>query len=141
MKMGFVVSLMLVIAMGALLMAGENQETQIEVNGMECQGCVARVTKALQAIDGVETVKVSLEEGKADVEYTTASVEKMENAILALGFEANNRKPGMTHEEMEQKNPELKEECFTETGGACCAGETGKSGSCDDKSSGKGTKL
>lgn len=39
----------------------------IKVEGMSCQHCVNAVTKALEALDGVKNVRVSLE--KAQAEY------------------------------------------------------------------------
>ena len=40
-------------------------KTLIQIKGMMCQHCVAHVTKALTAVPGVDTVEVSLEEGRA----------------------------------------------------------------------------
>lgn len=39
----------------------------LKVNGMSCMHCVARVEKALSAVDGVTDVTVSLEKGEAVV--------------------------------------------------------------------------
>jgi copper chaperone CopZ len=38
---------------------------RIEVKGMSCSHCVKAVTAALQAIEGVDHVNVSLEKGEA----------------------------------------------------------------------------
>lgn len=37
----------------------------IKVKGMSCNHCVMRVTKALQAIEGIKNVKVDLQSGVA----------------------------------------------------------------------------
>jgi len=37
----------------------------IKIEGMSCNHCVMAVTKALQSIEGIENVKVSLEKGEA----------------------------------------------------------------------------
>ena len=43
-------------------------EKKLKVEGMMCQHCVKHVTEALAAVDGVEKVDVSLEEGTATVQ-------------------------------------------------------------------------
>ena len=42
-------------------------EKKLKVEGMMCQHCVKHVTEALAAVEGVEKVDVSLEEGTATV--------------------------------------------------------------------------
>jgi copper chaperone len=37
----------------------------IKIKGMSCNHCVMRVTKALQAIEGIRNVKVDLQSGEA----------------------------------------------------------------------------
>ena len=41
----------------------------IPIEGMTCGGCVANVERVLKAIDGVQSVNVSLEPGEAVVEF------------------------------------------------------------------------
>lgn len=61
----------------------------ITITGMSCQHCVASATKALQAIDGIDTVSVSLEEKKATyTEKKPVDVETIKKAIKAIGFDA-----------------------------------------------------
>ena len=43
-------------------------EKKLKVEGMMCQHCVKHVTEALAAVEGVEKVDVSLEEGTATVQ-------------------------------------------------------------------------
>jgi copper chaperone len=42
----------------------------IKIKGMTCHHCVMAVSRALQAIDGVNRVQVSLEKGEATFEET-----------------------------------------------------------------------
>ncbi|PKN59722.1 MAG: mercury transporter [Deltaproteobacteria bacterium HGW-Deltaproteobacteria-11] len=42
----------------------------IKVKGMSCSHCVMAVSKALQAVDGVDRVHVGLETGEATFEET-----------------------------------------------------------------------
>ncbi|MDD5175538.1 MAG: heavy metal-associated domain-containing protein [Sterolibacterium sp.] len=62
----------------------------VKVGGMSCQGCVASITKVLQALPGVEKAKVSLERGEARVDYDAGKVTyaALKQAIEDAGFEA-----------------------------------------------------
>ena len=64
--------------------------TTINVQGMTCGGCVASVTRALQALDGVDKVSVSLERKEASVDYDPARIDeqKLRAAIEDAGFDA-----------------------------------------------------
>jgi copper ion binding protein len=66
------------------------ETTRIKVGGMTCSGCVASVTRALQSIEGVDKVEVSLEEAQASVRYDPARVNetKLRSAIEDAGFDA-----------------------------------------------------
>ena len=60
-------------------------ETKIlKVSGMSCEHCVRAVTEAVGSISGVESVKVSLETGAAEVTYDPAlvSLDKIRAAIV-----------------------------------------------------------
>ena len=61
----------------------------VTVNGMSCQHCVASVTKALEAIDGITDVKVDLASKTATyTEEKPVDPQTVKNAIAAIGFEA-----------------------------------------------------
>lgn len=62
-------------------------ETTLSVKGMHCPKCVARVTNALEEIEGVTKVAVSLEEENAVV---TGQVDGqvLVDAVNELGFTA-----------------------------------------------------
>ncbi|KKG12634.1 COP associated protein [Methanosarcina sp. 2.H.T.1A.6] len=64
------------------------QET-IKVEGMSCGHCVMRVKKAIEGMQGVKKVDVSLENKQAVVEFDegTTSVEKIKAAIKETGYE------------------------------------------------------
>ncbi len=59
----------------------------IRIQGMRCQHCVASVTKALEAIDGISDVRVDLEAKEATYSGE-ADLETVKQAIAAIGFEA-----------------------------------------------------
>lgn len=63
-------------------------EKTIEINGMTCGHCAARVKKELEKIEGVESVEVNVEEKKAVVSLNTAISEvKRKAAVEEAGYE------------------------------------------------------
>lgn len=60
----------------------------ISIEGMMCQHCVKHATEALQKIDGVSDVTVSLEQKNAVV-YVNDKVtdDMLKNAIVEAGYE------------------------------------------------------
>ncbi len=67
----------------------KKETTTFAVKGMHCPKCVARVTDALQGVEGVTTATVTLEDEKAVVEGHGYSVDACIAAVKAAGFEAN----------------------------------------------------
>ena len=62
-------------------------EKIIRIEGMRCMHCAARVKKALEAIEGVETADVSYENGTAEVRLATeVKGEALRSAVEALKF-------------------------------------------------------
>lgn len=61
----------------------------IRVEGMTCNNCVQAVTNALNEMNGVDSVNVSLEKGQASVTFDEAltSLGLMKQAIQGIGFE------------------------------------------------------
>ncbi len=60
----------------------------LKIEGMMCQHCVAHVSKALQAIEGVESVEVNLKKKSAEVLLNKeVSNNVFENAIKEAGYE------------------------------------------------------
>lgn len=62
-------------------------QTTLKVTGMTCGHCVAAVTKALEAIPGVEKADVSLEKAQAVVSGE-ADQQAMIDAVKEEGYEA-----------------------------------------------------
>jgi copper chaperone len=59
--------------------------TEIKVEGMSCQHCVAAVTRAIQEIDPAAQVRVDLVQGRVAVE-STQSEEALKGAIDEAGY-------------------------------------------------------
>jgi copper chaperone len=61
----------------------------IKVKGMSCNHCVMRVTKALQAIEGIKNVKVDLQSGEATYDEDKPIDRKViAEQIRKAGYEA-----------------------------------------------------
>lgn len=56
---------------------------------MHCNGCVKSVTNALNKVDGVANVEVSLTDEQAVVNYdeAKATVEQLHSAVVGAGYE------------------------------------------------------
>jgi copper chaperone len=65
------------------------QKASFDVGGMSCGGCVANVTRVLEAIPGVSRVTVTLDPGRADVDYDPSRVkaEAFYDAVRNAGYE------------------------------------------------------
>jgi copper chaperone len=60
----------------------------VKIKGMSCAHCVGAVTEALQKIDGITGVQVSLEKGEAQYqESKPVPLEVIKNAVSKIGFE------------------------------------------------------
>ena len=64
------------------------QTQSLKVTGMTCGGCTSKVTHALNAITGVDDVKVSLSAGEATVQYDErlTSPEQLKSAVKGAGY-------------------------------------------------------
>ncbi len=61
--------------------------SSIKVGGMSCQHCVKSVTEALEGVDGVINVKVSLDKGQAEYdEDHPVNRDDLVKAIEKIGF-------------------------------------------------------
>lgn len=59
----------------------------VKIEGMSCKHCVQAVTEALQKLDGLENIKVSLDNASASFENTKNIDEQtIKNAIIQIGF-------------------------------------------------------
>lgn len=59
----------------------------ISIEGMHCQHCVAAVNEALQAVPGVTSVAVSLENNNAVVEGASLDDTALKAAVEDTGFD------------------------------------------------------
>ena len=68
---------------------GEKEMTKVmTIEGMMCGHCTGRVQKALEAVEGVKAVTMSLEEKSATVELAAeVSDEALTNAVTEAGYE------------------------------------------------------
>jgi len=61
---------------------------RVAIKGMSCQHCVSAVTKALEQLDGVKNVEVSLEKGEARFEEEKpVDRESLRKAVQDAGYE------------------------------------------------------
>jgi copper chaperone len=59
----------------------------LTISGMTCNHCVANAEKALQAVSGVDSIKVTLEPGGAVI-TGTADANTLIAAVIGAGYEA-----------------------------------------------------
>jgi len=66
------------------------ETVELNVEGMDCQGCVKSVTRMLHGVAGVAAVEVSLEQGRARITYDPAKAGPAEfrRAIERAGYKA-----------------------------------------------------
>ena len=66
------------------------ETVELKVEGMDCQGCVKSVTRMLSGVAGVQTVDVSLEEGRARVTFDPAksNLAEFKKAVERAGYKA-----------------------------------------------------
>ncbi|HMN11485.1 MAG TPA: heavy metal-associated domain-containing protein [Bellilinea sp.] len=65
-------------------------KTVLRSKELTCPSCIAKIEKALTAMEGVETAKVFFNSGKIEVQHDPAVVKgpQLEEAIRAIGYEA-----------------------------------------------------
>ncbi|GAN87574.1 heavy-metal-associated domain-containing protein [Komagataeibacter intermedius] len=66
------------------------EKITLNISGMTCDGCASKVVHALEGVDGVAMVEVSLEQGKAFVTYDsrTTNPDDLFAAVDDAGFDA-----------------------------------------------------
>ena len=72
----------------------QQAHAMISVPTIQCQMCVETIQSAVKKVEGVISVTVDLKEKMAHVNFDAAktSQEKIEKAIAAVGYDANNLK-------------------------------------------------
>ena len=66
----------------------KKETVNLNVTGMHCEKCVARVKEAIESVDGVTGAEVILEENAATVEGHGFVREELIAAVEAVGFGA-----------------------------------------------------
>jgi Cu+-exporting ATPase len=82
--------------------------SEFTVTGMNCGNCARHVTEAIQAIPGVTSAEVRLEEGRATVRWrhgTVAEVESVVRAVKQAGYEATPVQERTCHAEPSGSSP------------------------------------
>ena len=65
------------------------QTTTYRVDGMHCGGCAAAIATKVGQVDGVASCNVDLESGTAVVEAAPDSEQRVQDAIVLLGYTVN----------------------------------------------------
>src|SRR5262245_19289355 len=75
---------------------------ELPILGMHCQGCVDTITRAARSVPGVHNVQVSLEEGRAIIEFDENSIsrEDLIATVRSAGYEV----PGVVHNVPDHKS-------------------------------------
>jgi len=67
----------------------DTMKTQLRSRELSCPSCVAKIEKALLAVDGVTTAKVHFNTGRIEVEHDEQTPEEaLVQAVRAAGYEA-----------------------------------------------------
>ena len=66
----------------------KRETVNLDVTGMHCEKCVARVTEALEGVEGVTGADVRLEDNAATVEGRGFDREALVTAVEGAGFQA-----------------------------------------------------
>ena len=69
-----------------MMMEEKKEMFTIKIQGMMCGHCVAHVKKALEAVEGVSEVMVSLEEGEAKVCAKNVTMDTLKAAVTEEGY-------------------------------------------------------
>jgi len=66
------------------------QKTTLRSQELSCPSCVAKIEKALSAVDGVEMAKVHFNTGRIEIEHDAAraSVDDLVKTVRSAGYEA-----------------------------------------------------
>ncbi len=73
------------------MLFAKTETVKLNIGGMHCKHCSARVEAALKGVSGVKKVAVDLESGTATVSYLPgkANTDAMIDAVVKLGFTAS----------------------------------------------------
>ncbi len=68
--------------------SGAGGETELAIEGMTCASCVARIERALSAVEGVEAASVNLATRRARVRHRGLDGERLIEAVRRTGYSA-----------------------------------------------------
>ncbi len=74
----------------------DTEERTFRVRGLHCAGCVSKIEATVAALDGVQSVQVSLEPGLARAVFDPSRItpETVSASIAALGYTVDDVGPG-----------------------------------------------
>ncbi|MHB1049977.1 MAG: heavy-metal-associated domain-containing protein [Bacteroidota bacterium] len=105
------------------LFAGDkSKNVTLNVSGMTCQSCVSTVEKTLKKMEGVEKVKVDLQQKQATVTLSAKSTTTpvmLAKAVSDAGFTASEQKSPV------KKTSTMKSKSDDGCGDGCCGDECG----------------
>ncbi|XP_078602292.1 copper-transporting ATPase 1-like isoform X1 [Branchiostoma floridae x Branchiostoma japonicum] len=70
---------------------GEQKKVKIKVEGMTCNSCVESIEKVMSSVEGVKTIKVSLEDKEAVIDFDPQQTDPtlLRDGIDNMGFDAS----------------------------------------------------
>ena len=90
--------ILLVFGFVALLLGCQRKDqlesVTINVNSIVCGTCARTIEKAVAKVEGVKEINVDLDKKIAQVKFipTMVTLDKLENAITGVGYDANDKK-------------------------------------------------
>ena len=64
-------------------------KVRLTIDGMHCDACVRRVTKALQGVEGVRVDSIEVGSAKVAFDPEAVAPEKITSAVNGIGFKAH----------------------------------------------------
>ena len=64
-------------------------ELKLTIGGMHCSGCVSRVIRALESVDGVVVHEVKVGEARVGYDPAATTAEALAAALRSIGFPAS----------------------------------------------------
>ena len=83
-----------IIILASVTSCGDTVKAEIKLNTIQCGMCVNKINNTLNDLDGIVKVDVRLDKKVGYVSYnaTMLDLETIENAISAVGYDANETK-------------------------------------------------
>lgn len=96
------------------------REVELDIQGMTCASCSARIEKVVGRLDAVETVNVNLASEKAHIRYVPGIIEESDliGAVEKAGYGARLASETAAEEERQRKQREYKRDVLKFWGGS-----------------------